>query len=307
MAGALSIGFGLAAMMLALFALALVMERRHLSQRIEAALQKPGPVDADLAEDFVDYAETQRFQTMRALTLPLKQALPAPLRKRLRVKLGSAGLLGTMGEGEYALLRIGCAALGLLAALLIAGWMATNNVRTGPMIALLVAAAGVLLPEYWLLSLANERQRKIRKNLPDVLDLMLVSVEAGTGFDAAVAKVETKFHGPIREEFTRVLQEMRLGKARSAALRDMADRTAVEEMSTLVTAVCQSDQLGVSMGHVLRVQSQTVRQKRLMRIREMAQKLPVKILFPLVFCIFPALFVVILGPAMIKIQETLLR
>src|SRR5439155_22304528 len=141
--------------------------------------------------------------------------------------------------------------------------------------------------------------------LPDILDLLIVSVEAGLGFDDAIDKVVEKMKGPFPDELRRVLQEMQLGKKRVEALRDMAARIEVSEVSTFVAAIYQADQLGVSMARVLHVQAETMRVARSQRIREMAAKLPVKMLFPLVFFIFPAIFVIIIGPGVISIMKAL--
>jgi tight adherence protein C len=135
------------------------------------------------------------------------------------------------------------------------------------------------------------------------LDLLIVSVEAGLGFDGAMARVVEKMKGPFPQELCRVLQEMQVGKARIPALKDMATRVQVSEVSTFVAAIYQADQLGVSMAKVLHVQADTMRVARSQRIREMAAKLPVKMLFPLVFFIFPAIFVIIIGPGVISIMR----
>ena len=146
----------------------------------------------------------------------------------------------------------------------------------------------------------------MRRSLPDVLDLLTISVEAGLGFDAAVLRVTEKLGGVLGEEFSRVLQETKMGKSRREALRDMAARVGVDDVSSFVNAVIQAEQLGVSIGSVLRLQSQAMRVKRRQRAEEAALQAPVKMLFPLIFFIFPGLFVVLLGPAVIQIMETLL-
>jgi tight adherence protein C len=163
---------------------------------------------------------------------------------------------------------------------------------------------GLILPDFILQQIINSRQYRIRKSLPDILDLLIVSVEAGLGFDGAMQKVVDKVKGPFPEELGRVLEEMRLGKSRMAALQDMAKRIAVTEVSTFVAAIYQADQLGVSIARVLNVQADTMRLARSQRIREMAAKLPVKMLFPLVFFIFPAIFVVVIGPGVIEIMKS---
>lgn len=170
---------------------------------------------------------------------------------------------------------------------------------------LLIAACmlGWLLPDVLINSKGRERKEQVSKELPEVLDLLTVCIEAGLGFDGAIKKVVDKSKGVLPDEMAIVLQEIRMGKPRRDALRDMADRLVVDDFSNFVGSVIMAEQLGISMGKVLRLQSKDVRQKRRQRVEEMAMKAPVKMLLPMVFCIFPAIFVVLLGPAAIQIMK----
>lgn len=163
----------------------------------------------------------------------------------------------------------------------------------------------MLAPDMFLR--ANEKKRKeaMIKSLPDILDLINVSVEAGLGFDAALQKVVDKTSGPLTEEFEHTLSEINIGKPRREALRDMADRVKVDDVTTFLGSIIQADQLGVSITNVLRIQSQQVRDNRRMRAEEAAQKAPIKILIPLVIFIFPTILVVLLGPAIITLMDNL--
>jgi tight adherence protein C len=172
---------------------------------------------------------------------------------------------------------------------------------------LLFAAAGWYVPEWIVRSRAGERQHKIQLDLPDSLDLMSITVQAGLGFDAALTRVARNIHGPLGEEFYRVVQEIQLGKSRSEALRDLADRTSINDLKGFVAAMVQAESFGIPIARVLQVQSREIRIRRRQRAEEQAQKLPVKIVFPVVLTIFPALFVVLLGPAAIDIYQQLLR
>jgi tight adherence protein C len=163
---------------------------------------------------------------------------------------------------------------------------------------------GYLLPEFWLGRKIKSRQKVILKMIPDALDLLTISVRAGLGFDAALAKVVEKLPGPLTDEFRRALAEVRVGKARREALRDMIPRTNVQPLSNFIGAIIQAETLGVSISKVLQVQSEQLRIERRQRAEEMAAKAPIKMLFPLVGCIFPSLFVVILGPAIISLVKT---
>jgi tight adherence protein C len=168
-------------------------------------------------------------------------------------------------------------------------------------LAVLFAFVGWYAPEWVVRSRAGNRQKEIQRRLPDSLDLMSITVEAGLAFDAALTRVATNIGGPLGEELYRVVQEMQLGKNRSDALRDLADRTSVDDLRSFIAAMVQADALGVPIVRVLQVQAKEIRLRRRQRVEEQAQKLPVKIVFPVVLTIFPALFVVLLGPAVIQV------
>ena len=180
-----------------------------------------------------------------------------------------------------------------------------QNVAGGLLMGLAGLGIGYTLPEFWLGGRGKARQHKILLQIPDALDLLTISVRAGLGFDAALGKVVEKMEGPLIDEFRRALAETRVGKARREALRDMVPRTQVQPLTNFISAIIQAEQLGVSISKVLQIQSEQLRIDRRQRAEEMAQKAPIKMLFPLVGCIFPSLFVVILGPAMIMIMKTL--
>lgn len=169
------------------------------------------------------------------------------------------------------------------------------------------ATFGFFLPDLLLINSGQKRQDQIRKALADALDMLTVCVEAGLGFDAALAQVARNTKGPLAAEFARVLQEMQIGKSRVGALRAMTERTTVTELRAFVSALVQASELGIAMGTVLREQAKELRLRRRQRAEEQAQKIPVKILFPVIFCIFPALFIVIIGPGALSIADTLVN
>jgi tight adherence protein C len=164
---------------------------------------------------------------------------------------------------------------------------------------------GYMLPGMWLGSKIKERQKDITKSLPDALDLLTISVEAGLGFDLALKRVTEKWDNELCREFKKVLQQVALGDARSESLRAMAERTEVEDVQIFTSAIIQAEQLGVSIAKILKLQSDQMRDRRRQRAEEQAQKAPVLMLFPMVFFIFPSIFVVILGPAVPKIMNSL--
>jgi tight adherence protein C len=166
------------------------------------------------------------------------------------------------------------------------------------------AAGGFLLPDLLVMNIGAKRQEVLRRGLADALDMLTVCVEAGQGFDGAILHVAKSVEGPVAGEFARVLAEIQIGKSRGDAFSSLATRTKVPEIRTFVTALVQADRLGLPIGSVLREQSVQMRLIRRQRAEEKAQKVPVKILFPMLLCIFPALFIVIIGPGAIQMINT---
>jgi tight adherence protein C len=165
------------------------------------------------------------------------------------------------------------------------------------------AYAGYSGPTFWLRYYVNKRLKAIRKAMADVVDLIVLAIEAGLGFDQAVGQAVEKTEGPLTEELRRVLDEVRVGRPQSDAFRAMAHRVRMQELSLLVAAIDQAMKMGVGLGHALKIQATEIREARMAYIKEQAGKLPVKMMLPLVFFIFPALFVVILGPAACQMAE----
>lgn len=174
-------------------------------------------------------------------------------------------------------------------------------------LAALLGGAGFYVPDIAFTSRIRARQEEIRLGLPDALDLLSLTVEAGLAFDGALDRVGRQTGGALGEELQRVVREMQLGRSRADALRGLADRTTVEEVRSFVLAMVQADAFGIAVGKVLEVQAREMRLKRRQRAEERAQKVPVKIVFPLLFCIFPSLFVVLLGPSAITIWTTMFK
>ena len=191
------------------------------------------------------------------------------------------------------------AAAALLAGLLLGAPLAVLAVLVGA-----GAVLGFQGPGLWLYQRAYDRAERVRRDLPDALDVLTISVEAGLGFDAAVQQVAHRTAGPLADELSRLLREMQLGRARGDALRGLAGRSNVAELRTFVGAMVQADSLGIPIAQVLRVQSSEIRVKRRQRAEAKAQQVPVKITVPLILCILPCLFVVVLGPAALSIMDT---
>jgi tight adherence protein C len=234
---------------------------------------------------------------LQAVGKMLQAWAPQALRTALAKRVQAAGLEITAEQfaGWYMVAGVGAACLFAFLA-----WIRAESTLTVLAASLVGGVAGAGLPELVLRQRQAERHTRIVRALPDVLDLLTVSVNAGLGFDSALMKVTEKMKGPLPSELGQVLHEIKMGVVRRDALKALADRTGVEELRAFVSTIIQADQLGVSISKVLKLQSEALRQRRRQRAEEMALKAPIKMLFPLVFFIFPTLFIVLLGPALLQ-------
>ena len=216
-------------------------------------------------------------------------------------RLLAAGLGRTLSPTTFLALKSGFAILGLVLGAIFGG------AATGPggvlFCSIALAGLGFIGPDFAVSAKARSRKDRIRAELPDALDLMAVSVEAGLGFDGALSKLTEYMHGPLADEFALTLSEIRIGESRPDALKKLADRTGTPELSSFVRSIIQADQLGISLGRILRVQATDSRNKRQAAAEEKAMKAPIKMLFPTVLFIFPAMFLVILGPAFLNLSK----
>jgi tight adherence protein C len=259
----------------------------------------------------LDELELQQPFSQRVL-LPLTRTILAQLGKfgpkqsaeRLKVSLQQAGNPGNITPVMFSGLRM---ALFILL-LVISGAVTFGQGMAASQALMYTAIGGVLgylLPGMWLGQQIKKRKHNIVKALPDALDLLTISVEAGLAFDLALTRVADKWDNELSKEFKRALTDTRLGRARRDALKDMAQRTGVDDVQTFVAAIIQAEQLGVSIGKILRIQSDQMRIRRRQRAEEAAHKAPILMLIPMAFLIFPSLFVVILGPAVPKLMTSL--
>lgn len=221
-------------------------------------------------------------------------------------RLDLAGNPGNIGPTEFMAIRI-AAAIGIGGLLFLAFVFAPEkNWPRNIALTIGFTALGYFFPEIWLSSKIGRRQDEILKSLPDALDLLTICVEAGLGFDAAMGKVNEKWDNELSIGFGRVLQEVRLGKLRREALRDMAFRMEVSDVTSFIAAVLQAEQLGVSMGKILRIQSDQMRIRRRQRAEQKAHQAPIKMLFPMALFIFPTIWLVLLGPAGLLLRNSAL-
>ena len=242
---------------------------------------------------------------------PLKARLAAwalKLNPRMSVasvseKLLAAGLSRTVTPTGFLALKSALAIGGLGAGVLAA--VGAAGLLGAAFVALIAAGLGYWLPDFAVGTRARKRREQVRTELPDALDLLAVSVEAGLGFDGAIGKLTDHMRGPLIDEFGLALSEMRVGESRADALRGMTERVPAPELEAFVRAVIQADQLGMSLGRILRVQAADARLRRQAAAEERAMKAPIKMLFPTALFIFPAMFLVILGPAFLNLMRHL--
>ena len=293
---------------LLLLAVGLTMktERQLMVERMrkygyEEAAQAPALTD-DLAPSFTDRVVRPALQRLGAMGGGLAPGRSAEI---LRRRLEMAGKPFGLTPAEFSALKL----LALAAGLVVGSAIAIFGHLGGRMALLSLVfftCLGYLVPERWLNGKVTSRKTEVLRALPNAIDLVNVSVEAGLGFDGALSRIAGKSGGSLFEEFSAALREMSIGKSRVDALRDMAKRVDVPELTAFVAAVYQAEELGASLTSVLRVQAHMIRRKRATRAREIAAKLPVKMLFPLVVLIFPCIFIVILGPGVIQLMHSML-
>jgi len=274
---------------------------------IPARTPKPSVSRALAAIDEQYSRETPQTRGPDGLALPhwleslAVRLSPAGIATIMQRRLDVAGNpVGWTADRMLAVKGLGLLTLGILGAL--------AGLRSPELLVVaggLGAVVGFFLPDLLLKNSGQKRQDRIPKELPDALDMLTICVEAGLGFDAAMAQVARYTHGPLAAEFARGLQEMQIGKSRTEALRSMAERTTAPEFRAFISAMVQSAELGIPVAHVLREQAKEMRVRRRQRAEEQAQKVPVKITFPLILCLFPALLVIIIGPGIIEISHSL--
>lgn len=232
----------------------------------------------------------------------LNRFTPTGYLDKIQHKLILAGSPANMDAPSFVVIKLLTTTFGFLAGVFVLRDYGNTPIQT-VVLTFLPIVLGFFGPNAWLQRKIDERQHQMLRALPDMLDLLVISVEAGLGFDAALSRVVATVPGPLSEEFFRMLQETRVGVNRRDAMRHLMERTDLDELRSFILAMIQAEAFGVAIARVLRVQADEMRVKRRQRAQEKAFAAPVKLVFPLVFCIFPALFIVLLGPAAIQIGE----
>ena len=273
---------------------------------VQARLTQLGTMQAKNLEE-LELQQPFLERTFRPLASRLSASMgrmaSSSFQDKAEKRLALAGNPGNLRVADWLGIKAVAAVVGALLFFFLFGVVGILGLP--PVLRILMGGIGLMfgytIPEFWLGGRVKKRQHAVLLQIPDALDLLTISVRAGLGFDAALAKVVEKLEGPLTDEFRRALAEVRVGRTRREALRDIVPRTEVAPLTNFIGAIIQAEQLGVSISKVLQVQSEQLRIERRQRAEEMAAKAPIKMLFPLVGCIFPSLFIVILGPAIILI------
>ncbi|HET7088155.1 MAG TPA: type II secretion system F family protein [Anaerolineae bacterium] len=239
---------------------------------------------------------------VRSMAEFVKRFTPERTLEATRHKLDLAGNPQNWSASEFFGVRV-LAAIVLAALIFVVLWLTNAEIGMRLLMTIVFALLGFFLPVLFLGSRIRSRQSNIVKSLPDALDLLTVCVEAGLGFDQAMKKVSEKWNNELSRAFTRVLQEIQLGRMRREAMRDMANRMEVSEVTSFVAAIIQAEVLGVSMTKILRIQADQMRTRRRQRAEEKAHQASIKMIIPMVFLIFPAIWVVLLGPAILQVMQ----
>jgi tight adherence protein C len=294
-----------------IFVLGVVVDMMlHTRRRYAAVLQTQVGGTADSVANLRD--EQLKTSALTRLIFPftgkvvssVTRHTPLDLYRRVNRLIELAGNPPALTAERIVAFKIVFGIVGVVVGILVAPLLPFTGFVVPVMAVGVFALAGYTFPSAGLATRASKRQKEIRKALPDTMDLLTISVEAGLGFDAALAQVVKNVPGPLSEEIARMLQEMQIGVTRAEALRHLNDRTDVPELDGFVLSMIQADKYGVGVAKVLRAQSTELRQKRRQRAEEVAQKVPLKLLFPMIFLVLPALFIVILGPGAIQVYET---
>ena len=278
---------------------------RVLQSRLEEFNKRGEKVDLEKIELSLPFQERIIYPMARKLGELAIKFTPQNAMQSISRKLELAGSPGRLDPTVFLALQfIAGAVFGII--LFFAITLGQTDWPLGQKFLIVIGGTllGFFFPQLWLTSKISRRQKEIRKALPDALDLLTICVEAGLGFDAAMAKVAEKWESELSLAFARVIQEIQLGKIRREALRDMADRIGLAEMTSFVAAVIQSEQLGVSMAKVLRIQSDQMRIRRRQAAEEEAHKAPIKMLIPMALLIFPSLMITLMTPAALRLMNS---
>jgi tight adherence protein C len=280
---------------------AMPAKKDPIAERLDRVIVRPRTLEeiemqAPFMERFIKPLAGQTSKVVSRLT-------PAGALESTQRQLLFGGYAGRLQVSDFLGIKGLSTLIGLGIAIAISLLAGVSSIVTFLLI-LVFGGLGYFMPDLWLRGQISKRRDQVARALPDAIDLLTISVEAGLGFDQALARVVSKSDNALTREFARVIQEMRIGVSRRDALRALVERTGVEDLSTFISAIIQAEQLGASVANVLRIQAAEMRTRRRQRAERLAHEAPIKMLFPMAFLIFPPIFIVVLGPAIPKIVKT---
>ncbi len=299
------IGLAFAAVFLLVFSIGLfVSDRRSKRSTVKSKLASYSMLKEGEME-IPPFSERVVMPVLNKIASLIRKISPKGVVESTRYKLELAGVLEKIGVNVYLMIKFLCPVVFLIIFILLFIFFdlpLMSNVALLVMIPL-----SYFIPDIFLRSKIDKRQEEIRRAIPNTLDMLTITVEAGMGFDAALSKVAKNVKGPLGEEFNKMLKEMNIGLSRSEAFHNLIKRTSVSDLDSFVTSVIQAEVLGISIGKILKVQSSEIRTRRSIRAEEEGIKAPVKLTFPLIFCLLPALLVILMGPAIIMLYEAIIN
>lgn len=293
--------FAFFGVLFAVIGAAMPARKDPIAERLDRVIVRPRTLEeiemqAPFMERFIKPIAGQASKVMSRLT-------PSGALESTQRQLMYGGFAGRLQVSDFMGIKGLSTVLGLGIAIAISLLASLSTLVTVVLI-LVFGGLGYFMPDLWLRGQISKRRDQVARALPDAIDLLTISVEAGLGFDLALARVVSKSDNALTREFGRVIQEMRIGVARRDALRALVERTGVEDLNTFISAIIQAEQLGASVANVLRIQAAEMRTRRRQRAERLAHEAPIKMLFPMAFLIFPPIFIVVLGPAIPKIVKT---
>ena len=281
--------------------------RRGVSERLAEIQKIKGDDEVMDEEDALSRPFNERIMKpfLQKIGQTLANLTPGEIRSNIEKKITYAGKQQSMTFPRFITIQLLFAFFLFALFMFVFSLFSTLPIGSTVALSLLMGLIGFMFPVLSLNSMARKRQVTIQKSMPDFLDLLLVSVDAGLGFDMALKRVTSQMEGPLAQEASRALEEMRIGRTREEALRGIVHRTGVPDLSSFISAIIQAEQLGTNIANTLRIQANTMRQKRRQRAEKAAMQAPIKMIFPMAFFIFPVMFVIILGPIFLQIVRVL--
>ena len=299
------IGLAFASVFLLVFSIGLlVSERRSRRSTVKSKLASYSMLKEGEME-IPPFSERVVMPVLNKIASLIRKVSPKGVVESTRNKLELAGVLEKISVNVYLMIKSLCPVMFLIISILLFVFLDLPLIVNAAL--LILIPLSYFLPDIFLRSKIDKRQEEIRRAIPNALDMLTITVEAGMGFDAALSKVASNVKGPLGEEFNKMLKEINIGLSRSEAFHNLVKRTSVSDLDSFVTSVIQAEVLGIPISKILKIQSSEIRSRRSIRAEEEGIKAPVKLMFPLIFCLLPALLAILIGPAVIMLYEAIIN